>query len=225
MSFPGNISAEQLGGLEFFSQLCCSLTGLSGKPLPLPWPLPSSCVKQMGFIRTFSSPCQFWCPSMWAAPCQLSQCFLADARLPDTRTGTRPEWKVPFPGRMLSPCFGLMVFTTPPSPVSHRPRTLLSERNPGLRTVSYQLCVFSVGGCRPMNEDRSAWRRQVLAGSAVWTVAANPGQQRALREQPDVPRAARPSLQRSSQATPPLNQTDLHPAPGQPLGCFIFVIL
>ena len=59
----------------------------------------------------------------------------------------------------------------------------------------------------------------------VWTVAANPGQQRALREQPDVPRAARPSLQRSSQATPPLNQTDLHPAPGQPLGCFIFVIL
>ena len=106
----------------------------------------------MGFIRTFSRPCQFWGPSMWAAPCQLSQCFLADARLPDIGTGTRPEWKVSFPGRMLSPCFGLTVFTTPPSPVSPRPRTLLPVRNPGLRTASYQLCVFSDGGCPPVNE-------------------------------------------------------------------------
>lgn len=153
-------SREYLNSSRSFA---AALLGLSGKPLPLPWPLPSSCVKQMGFIRTLSGPCQFWRPCMWAAPCQLSQCFLADARLPDTGTGTRPEWKVPFPGRMLSPCFGLTVFTTPPSPVSPRPRTLLSERNPGLRTVSYQLCVFSVGGCPPVNEDRSAWRRQVLA--------------------------------------------------------------
>ena len=136
--------------------LAAASLGLSGKPLPLPWPLPSSCVKQMGFIRTLSGPCQFWRPSMWAAPCQLSQCFLADARLPDTGTGTGPEWKVPFAGRMLSPCFGLTVFTTPPSPLSPRPRTLLPERNPGLRTVSYQLCVFSIGGYPRMNEDRSA---------------------------------------------------------------------
>lgn len=134
--------------------------GLSGKSLPLPWPLPSSRVKQMGFIRTFSGPCQFWRPSMWAAPCQLSQCFLADARLPDIGTGTRPEWKVSFPGRMLSPCFGLTGFTTPPSPLPSRPRTLLPARNPGLRTASYQLCVFSVW--RLPSRERT--RTEVLGG-------------------------------------------------------------
>ena len=68
-----------------------------------------------------------------------------------------------------------------------------------------------------MNEDRSAWRRQVLAWSAVWTVAANPGQQRALWKQPDAALATCISLLRSSQATLPLNQTDLHPAQSSPL--------
>lgn len=136
--------------------LATASLGLSGKPLPsLGLCLPSvyKWVSLEPSVLASSGIPHVGCP------CQLSQCFLADARLPDTGTGTRPEWKVPCREDAKSLLWTDSVYNPTFPLFSPGPGHFCLRETSGLRTVSYQLCVFSIGGCPPMNEDRSAWRR------------------------------------------------------------------